>query len=161
MSIPFFYEPTTLKSVDGTTSTLVDGGLLSNFPIDLFDRTDGKPPRWPTFGIKLLPQLPVDAAKILPVAGLLKHGPLALAADLAMTAVVGRDQAHLAKPWVKVRTMQVDTAAVSPVDFDLSREQAAMLFANGEAEATRFLAGWDWEDYLATFRSGGSPSGNQ
>ncbi len=27
--------------------------MLSNFPIEVFDRTDGKPPRWPTFGIKL------------------------------------------------------------------------------------------------------------
>ena len=32
---------------------MVDGGMLSNFPIEVFDRTDGKPPRWPTFGIKL------------------------------------------------------------------------------------------------------------
>jgi NTE family protein len=160
MSIPFFYEPTTLKAAGGTRSTLVDGGLLSNFPIDLFDRTDGAPPRWPTFGIKLLPRLPVDAAKILPIAGLLKHGPVALAADLAMTAVVGRDQAHLAKPWVKVRTIQVDTAGVSPVDFGLSREQAAALFASGEAAATRFLAGWSWEEYLATFRTGGPSSAN-
>jgi NTE family protein len=28
-------------------STLVDGGLLSNFPIDTFDRTDLQRPRWP------------------------------------------------------------------------------------------------------------------
>ena len=34
-------------------SFMVDGGMLSNFPIEVFDRTDGKAPRWPTFGIKL------------------------------------------------------------------------------------------------------------
>ena len=157
MSIPFFYEPTSLESRDGTTSTLVDGGLLSNFPVDLLDRRDGRPPRWPTFGIKLLPRLPVDAAKVLPIAGLLKHGPIALAADLAMTAVVGRDQAHLAKPWVQVRTMQVDTAGVSPVDFGLGRDQAAGLFAAGEAAASSFLEEWDWEEYLRRFRSGPAP----
>ena len=48
-AIPFFYRPATLTSAEGRTSTLVDGGLLSNFPIDSLDRTDGKPPRWPTF----------------------------------------------------------------------------------------------------------------
>lgn len=152
MSIPFFYEPAKLVGSDGATSTLVDGGVLSNFPIDIFDRTDGRPPRWPTFGIKLLPILPLEADKLLPIAGLFKRGPVALAADLAMTAIVGRDQAHLAKPWVKVRTMQVDAAGLNPIDFGLSRAQATALFANGQAAATRFLTRWDWDDYLATFR---------
>ncbi len=152
MSIPFFYEPATLASSDGQSSTLVDGGVLSNFPIDIFDRTDGRQPRWPTFGVKLLPLLPMDAAKVLPIAGLFKHGPVAFAANLAMTTIVGRDQAHLAKPWVKIRTMQVDAAGVNPVDFGLSRTQATALFENGQAAATRFLTEWDWEHYLATFR---------
>jgi NTE family protein len=152
MSIPFFYEPTAVTGSDGSSSTLVDGGVLSNFPIDIFDRTDGRPPRWPTFGVKLLPLLPMDAAKLLPIAGLFKHGPVALAANLAMTTVVGRDQAHLAKPWVRSRTMQVDSAGVNPIDFGLSAAQATTLFENGRAAATRFLAEWDWEDYLATFR---------
>lgn len=152
MSIPFFYEPVTLAGSGETSSTLVDGGVLSNFPIDIFDRTDGLPPRWPTFGVKLLPLLPVDAAKLLPIAGLFKHGPVALAASLAMTTIVGRDQAHLAKPWVKVRTMQVDSAGVNPIDFWISRAQATALFENGQAAATRFLEEWDWEGYLATFR---------
>lgn len=152
MSIPFFFEPTTVKGPDGTSSTLVDGGVLSNFPIDIFDRTDGRRPRWPTFGVKLLPRLPMEAAKLLPIAGLFKHGPVALAANLAMTAIVGRDQAHLAKPWVEIRTIQVDTAGVNPVDFGLSRAQATTLFENGQAAATRFLTQWDWKEYLATFR---------
>lgn len=152
MSIPFFYEPATLTGSDGAPSTLVDGGVLSNFPIDIFDRTDGRPPRWPTFGVKLLPLLPMDAAKLLPIAGLFRHGPVALAANLAMTTIVGRDQAHLAKPWVKVRTMQIDTAGVNPIDFGLSRTQATALFENGQTAATRFLEEWDWEDYQATFR---------
>lgn len=152
MSIPFFYEPTAVVGADGATSTLVDGGVLSNFPIDVFDRTDGRRPRWPTFGVKLLPVLPVDAARLLPIAGLFKHGPVALAADLAMTTIVGRDQTQLSKPWVKVRTMQVDTGGVNPVDFGLSRAQATALFTNGRTAASRFLAEWDWEDYLVTHR---------
>ena len=56
MSIPFFYEPVQLKWRDAegnNVSYMVDGGMLSNFPIEVFDRTDGERPRWPTFGIKL------------------------------------------------------------------------------------------------------------
>lgn len=44
MSIPFFYEPAKLKG-----RYLVGGGLLSNFPIALFDSVT----EWPTIGIKL------------------------------------------------------------------------------------------------------------
>jgi NTE family protein len=51
-SIPFFFEPVTLKGARGS-STLVDGGLLSNYPISIFDRLDENPPRWPTIGIRL------------------------------------------------------------------------------------------------------------
>ena len=152
MSIPFFFEPASLTHLDGTVSTLVDGGVLSNFPIDLLDRTDGRVPRWPTFGIKLLPALPVDADKLLPGLGLLQHGPVSLAARLTMTTIVGRDQAQLSKPWVKVRSMQVETGRISPVDFGLGRDQAALLFANGELAARQFLAGWDWEAYLQKYR---------
>jgi NTE family protein len=94
----------------------------------------------------------VDAGKLLPIAGLLKHGPVGLAADIAMTTIVGRDQAHLAKPWVRVRTMQVDSAGVNPLDFDLDAAQARALFENGRAAATRFLSTWDWREYQVTFR---------
>lgn len=54
MSIPFLFEPTTLTHADpSVSSTLVDGGLLSNFPIDSLDRTDGAAPAWPTFGVTI------------------------------------------------------------------------------------------------------------
>ena len=35
-------RPVKLTAISGETSTLVDGGVLSNFPIDTFDRPDGK-----------------------------------------------------------------------------------------------------------------------
>lgn len=152
MSIPFFYEPARVVAADGTSSTLVDGGVLSNFPIDIFDRIDADRPRWPTFGVKLLPVLPMDAAKVLPIVGLVRRGPVALAANLVMTTIVGRDQAHLAKPWVKVRTIQVDTGGVNPVDFGLSRAEATTLFENGQVAATRFLTDWNWQEYIASHR---------
>ncbi|WP_396919178.1 patatin-like phospholipase family protein, partial [Mycolicibacterium sp.] len=58
MAIPFLFQPVTLKDAAGEASTLVDGGVLSNFPIDSFDRPDGREPRWPTFGVTVVPYLP-------------------------------------------------------------------------------------------------------
>ncbi len=48
--LPFFFEPVKLHSLSGK-SIVVDGGLLSNFPIWLFDE-DNKRKR-PILGIKL------------------------------------------------------------------------------------------------------------
>ena len=50
LSIPFFYEPIVLNT-DKEPCYIVDGGLLSNFPIWIFDVADN--PRWPTFGLNL------------------------------------------------------------------------------------------------------------
>lgn len=54
MSIPFFYEPVKLRNMKtNEISYIVDGGLLSNFPVWLFD-SEGEIPEWPTFGFKLV-----------------------------------------------------------------------------------------------------------
>lgn len=48
-SIPYFFEPVHLKGKDGV-SVVVDGGVLSNFPIWLFDQ---ERKRRPALGVKL------------------------------------------------------------------------------------------------------------
>lgn len=123
-SIPFFFEPVHLRAADGMESTLVDGGVLSNFPIDLLDRRDGRPPRWPTLGLKLLPVLPGQADRLLPGLGLIQHGPVGLAADLVTTVLVGRDQSRLSLPWVSARTIRIDTGPISPVNSTSAPERA-------------------------------------
>ncbi len=151
-SIPFFFEPVHLQAAAGLESTLVDGGVLSNFPVDLLDRRDMNPPRWPTFGIKLLPNLPAQADQLIPGLGLLKHGPVGLAADLVTTLLVGRDQARLSLPWVAARTIRVNTGSVSPVNFSITPHEVAELLVAGQTAATSFLDGWDFEEYVRTFR---------
>lgn len=50
-SIPFFFRPAALTMpAGGRAAVCVDGGMLSNFPIHIFDRTSGDV-RWPTFGV--------------------------------------------------------------------------------------------------------------
>ena len=50
-SIPYFFEPVKIRSIDGM-NVLVDGGVLSNFPIWLFDKENIQKVR-PVLGIKL------------------------------------------------------------------------------------------------------------
>jgi NTE family protein len=156
MSIPFFFEPATITNPDTERrSTLVDGGVLSNFPIDTFDRTDLEPPRWPTFGVKLLPALPADTP-LLPLAGLRLSLPLLppvqLLEYLVATAMVGHDQTYLDQPWVNDRTIRIDTKAAGVVDFGLNNGQKQALYDNGRQAARDFLQRWDWKDYLTRYR---------
>jgi NTE family protein len=153
MAIPFYFRPVSLTSSAGRTSTLVDGGLLSNFPIDSLDRTDGEAPRWPSFGVTVLPNLPDGNDKVIPaLAALRLLGPSHLLEDVITTALVGRDQTYLNQPWVRVRAIRVDSTDVGFLDFDITDDQVEALYANGYAAVDRFLATWNWSAYLRRFR---------
>jgi NTE family protein len=154
MSIPFFYKPVRLKRPHESRVWFVDGGMLSNFPIAVFDRTDGKPPRWPTFGIKL-------SARPTAIQGARYRvtGALTLARAMLGTMTGFYDRMHIDDPSVQARTIFVDTLDVRSTDFDLDDATKQRLFDNGRRAAEQFLDGgpghraWDWEAYLATFRS--------
>jgi NTE family protein len=153
MSIPFFFRPVALTAANGLTSTLVDGGLLSNYPIDSFDRIDGKPPRWATFGVTLLPNLPEADDKLFPaLAPLRLLGGTHLLEDVIATTLVGRDQAHLDKPWVSARTIRVDSTDVGVLEFGISDEETQALYAKGYEAASQFLLTWDQGTYIERFR---------
>ncbi|WP_218577338.1 patatin-like phospholipase family protein [Phytohabitans rumicis] len=52
-AIPYYFRPAKCPDPrNGGDVWMVDGGMLSNFPINVFDRAD-REPRWPTFGIRL------------------------------------------------------------------------------------------------------------
>jgi NTE family protein len=153
MSIPFFFRPAALTSTAGLRSTLVDGGILSNFPIDSLDRTDGKKPRWPTFGVTLLPNLPEGNDDVIPALRALNLlGSTKLLEEVITTMVVGRDQAYLDQPWVSARTIQIDSPGLSVIDFGISKRELEAFYAKGYAAAQDFLSSWDWDAYRARFR---------
>ena len=154
MSIPFFFRPVTLTSASGLTSTLMDGGLLSNFPIDSLDRRDGGTPRWPSFGVTVLPNLPQGNDRLIPALDALRWlGPPHVLEDVITTVLVGRDQAYLNQPWVSARAIRVDSTEVGFLDFDISDADVEALYSKGQEAARDFLATWNWQDYLRRFRS--------
>ena len=148
-SIPFFFRPVQLPDGrGGTPSVCTDGGMLSNFPVHLFDRDDDTPPRWPTFGVKLSARPPAHG----PINGPRLRGLLALTKALVSTMVEAHDRMSLEDPAVLDRTVFVDTDGVSATDFDLDTNRREILFANGRLAAERFLVGWDFDRYLKAYR---------
>jgi NTE family protein len=149
-SIPFFFEPVTLRSRDeagrSVVSTMVDGSVLSNFPIAMFDRSDGQQPRWPTFGVRL---------SMRPSGRVLTHevrGTVSLALSLVETMLEACDAQHIDDPCVQVRSVFVDASGVSPVDFGISEEQQEQLLTAGREATVSFLENWDFAGYLRTCR---------
>ena len=140
MSIPFYFDPRTLRNpVTGDEATIVDGGVLSNFAIEIFDRTDGRQPRWPTFGVRLLPDLPAGLGDLVPFFGLPVFPAVRLLEQVVATALVGRDQTHLERPGVRERTMTVDTKGTAITEFGIGPVERAELVARGEQTAGEFL----------------------
>lgn len=136
MSIPFFFQPFEQKTAMGAC-TWVDGGLLQNFPVTVFDRTDGRPNRWPTFGIKLSSRPTLNTPDV-PVRGDLRE-----VVAIAHTATGEWNRYPLADEGVGARTVLVDTMGIASTDFGLTTDQRDMLFANGKAAAGEFLTAWE------------------
>jgi NTE family protein len=149
-SIPFFFEPVTLRSRDesGNTivSTMVDGSVLSNFPIAMFDRADALPPRWPTFGVRLSMRRDgrVSTHEV--------RGTVSLALSLVETMLEACDAQHIHDQCVQARSVFVDTSGVSPVDFGISEEQQEQLLTAGREATVGFLEDWDFAGYLRICR---------
>jgi NTE family protein len=148
MSIPFFFEPVKTRNlITDEEIWLVDGGMLSNFPVEVFDRSHGDPPRWPTFGIKLSARRGSQAVRF-------KLGnTYDLARSMVATMTSFHDQMHIDDPSVLARTIFIDTFGVKSTDFGLSRDTADRLYENGRAAAEGFLREWDFEAYVATYRT--------
>jgi NTE family protein len=146
-SIPYFFEPVLLAGHRGT-STLVDGGLLSNYPIGAFDRLDEAPPRWPTVGVRL-DALGIGAGpRPAPV-----RGPLAMGVALVQTAIEACQAEHVLAPCNVARSVYVDTPGVGAVDFDLDTGDQQRLLDAGGTAARAFLERWDFAQWLEGCRS--------
>jgi NTE family protein len=131
MSIPLYFRPVQTETPDGT-ATWVDGGVLSNYPITVFDRTDGVSPRWPTWGVRLSGR--PEAGADTPV-----HSALGIALGCVRAMTTDWNRYRLDEEGVSRRTVYVDTGGVSAVDFGISRERRQELFERGREAAGRFL----------------------
>ena len=151
-AIPLFFRPVRQPTPTGP-ATWVDGGLLSSFPVELFDRTDAADPRWPTFGVRLTTRPPTPPVT-RPVAG-----PLAIALASLDTLLTDQGAAYLDDRCTVERTVFVPTDGVSVVDFDLDAATSERLRVAGEQAAREFLAGWDFAGHVRRCRRPAGSSG--
>jgi NTE family protein len=135
-SIPIFFEPVIVSR-----AYFVDGGILSNFPIWLFDSKEL--PAWPTFGIKLIEPDYGRPNKI--------EGPIDFIRALIATMMEAQDKIHVEDDEIP-RTIRVSTGNIQTTDFDIGRQEIENLYKRGVKAAQDFLSEWDFERYKAEHR---------
>ncbi|MBI2852659.1 MAG: patatin-like phospholipase family protein [Chloroflexi bacterium] len=145
MSIPFFYEPVILRNMKTNEKChIVDGGLLSNFPVWLFD-TQGGIPQWPTFGFKLVEPEEGAPRRV--------RGPISLFAALFSTMMEAHDARYIEEENF-VRTVPIPTLGVKTTEFDIPRAKSEALYQSGRTAAEKFFAAWNFARYVEEYRRG-------
>jgi NTE family protein len=157
MSIPVFFEPVRHENPQtGETHLIVDGGMLSNYPVWLFDCEDGEP-EWPTFGLLLVePKPSVPIGHRMPKERSATRGPKAVVdyvKSLAQTMMEAHDRMYVEQANY-ARTIAIPTLGVGTTEFDLSKPRAQALYDSGRLAAKTFLETWDFDAYVAEFRTG-------
>ncbi len=162
MSIPIFFDPVIQKNPqDGRRHMIVDGGMLSNYPIWLFD-AEGKEPRFPTFGMLLVAPNQEDPLLPNPVATAARHddgmpSPIGYVRAIAETMMQAHDRFYVEQANY-VRTIPIPTCGVTTTQFDITSAQTKELFQSGQTAAKKFLDTWDFDAYKKKFRQGTPPS---
>ncbi len=137
MSIPFFFEPVLLQDAStGFSSYIVDGGVLSNYPVGIFDDDDAA--NWPTIGYKLVEPEEGKPKKIT--------GPISLFAALFTTMMEAHDARYI-NDHNFARTIPIPTKGIQTADFDVSRERSEELYLSGREAAKDFFQRWDFEKW--------------
>ncbi|NVK53757.1 MAG: patatin-like phospholipase family protein [Flavobacteriaceae bacterium] len=160
MSIPFFFEPYQVSNIPNVgvfndsnwnefagysgpvppKVKFVDGGMLSNFPINVFHRKDGGIPRMPTFGVRLSTYrekysktdsfLRLNSAMINTMRQIHDYDFL----------LKNKDYKHL------ICRINADEK-FNWLDFNMSEEDKIKLFNLGAEKAIEFLKKFDWIAY--------------
>lgn len=157
MSIPFFFHPYRVQDCPPNQDAqwkiagycgpppqeviFIDGGIMSNFPINLFHETNVVPIA-PTFGVKIGVD---DAAP----AKITKPAQLFSAIFDAARHTLD-DDFIVTNPDYRQLVTMIDTEPHHWLNFHMTYRDKVDLFARGAEAAAQFLCGFNWEKYKAT-----------
>jgi len=136
MSIPYFFEPVRLNQ-----SYIVDGGMLSNYPVWIFDEKDEP---CPTVGFKLVDPKLDQSHKI--------NGPLSMLHAIVGTMMEAHDQRYITDSDF-ARTIPIPTLGVRTTEFDLAMEKSNALYHSGFQSCQDRLPAWNFEEYRQKWAS--------
>jgi NTE family protein len=163
MAIPIFFEPkivnTDLTSINKENwlsrkgkerehkrGVFVDGGTLSNFPINLFHQSHIKNPRVPIMGVRINDTGPTTEKTVKNKMSFTNYAEM-----IINTLRSNEDNAFLAiNPFYKkycIAEIRAYETKINWLNFNLSRKQKIILFTKGMEAALKFLEDFNWKEY--------------
>jgi NTE family protein len=133
-SLPYFFEPVKLKSRN-ETSIVVDGGVLSNFPMWLFDQQNVKKVR-PVLGIRLSSQQQERPKNEI-------RNAIQLYGALFETMKVAHDSRYISRKHEK-NIIFIPLQEGLTTEFSISEEHKLKLKTHGRECARKFLSTWTY-----------------
>jgi NTE family protein len=133
-SLPYFFEPVRLKTSEGKV-IIVDGGVLSNFPMWLFDQENVKKIR-PVLGLKLSPDY-----KNIPPNEI--NNALQMFEALFTTMKDAHDARYISRKHEK-NIIFIPTEGILTTEFGLTEEKKQELVNIGREQTIKFLQKWTY-----------------
>ncbi|MCD8502263.1 MAG: patatin-like phospholipase family protein [Bacillaceae bacterium] len=131
-TIPYFFKPDKLQDGLGHKSVIVDGAVLSNFPIWLFS-THSKFTR-PVIGFRLTPEVDnIPSNRI--------DNSIDMLTALIKTMQKAHDTRYLISNEAK-KIVFIPVDHISSINFSLSQDEKEKLIQLGRVETTKFLKKW-------------------
>jgi NTE family protein len=146
-SIPYFFEPVRIRRTKAPPIYIVDGGVLSNFPLWIFDQEYLDADREsrtivPAIGFQLVGKLEKVPRTII--------GPVTMFYALFATMLEAHDERYI-EDHNRYRTIKIPTLGVRATQFELSDEASMRLFESGYAAGRKFIDQWSVAVYQKHF----------
>ncbi|WP_199620143.1 patatin-like phospholipase family protein [Paenibacillus alkalitolerans] len=147
-ALPYFFDPVILKhrnpkergrGIEKESYYIVDGGILSNYPLWIFDKELNEiPPKVPTLGFQLVGKKPDQPYPI--------NGPVSMFNALFSTMMGAHDERYIEKH-NRFRTVKIPSHMVHTTEFSITHEQMMELFDSGVRAGGEFFDRWTYSGY--------------
>lgn len=157
IALPIFFKPFKLKDREGKIHYLVDGGLLSNYPIWVLD-SGSDCYETPIFGFRFSHDVQQEDEydKYYPCKNIIDYTKLNIS-----TLLNAADHVHISySKGDHDRTVFIPSTVyvegkkiyIPTTDFDIQRKEIEALFQNGKRAGDTFLSKWNFQSWLQKFR---------
>lgn len=147
-SIPYFFDPVMIRRNLKSSAKaapfaeqfyyIVDGGLLSNYPLWVFDRETDREDIIPVIGFQLVGKSDMPTHKI--------KGPITMLEALFGTMLSAHDERYIEQK-NRFRTVKIPTLGVGNTQFNLSKELSMSLYDSGFQASNDYFNKWSSETY--------------
>lgn len=138
-SIPLYFYPVKLE-YDKKSCFIVDGGLLSNFPIWIFDTNCHS--RYPTIGLNLSQDTNHEIHE--------SKNPINYLLDIVKTSLYTNEDVYF-KEKDYLRIINIPTLNVSATSFNIPKETMEKLYESGYKSAQSFVLNRYLETYISKY----------